>query len=151
MAHIIPDSTYIRRGKNSISDLLLHAQEKKIDHILIVTSKKGYVNQINLYENKKDGFEQDPYFLRIFEFLDPRMFNQEKLNHRGPLSTSLETRSENPELVDLLDKYFLIDFSVKQKLWLMLDNKEHSTYLAIFDSVTMSRISMIKLQVKKRT
>ncbi len=151
LRHIIPNAKYIPRGRKNISDIINQSQDIDAEHIIIISSKQGVSNQMNFYEFINGGFEQDELFIRIFEYIDPKIFNHKKINHRGPLSTSNAVRSEDPELIDLLQKYWKIDLNNKKKLWMMLDKKEYSSYISIMDSTSMQRLAMLKIQVRKRS
>lgn len=148
---VIPDSAYITRGKRNISQIISYAIENGFVQILIIGSREGYVDQINFYDRIGDTFDHNPLFIKIYEFIDPKIFNQSKIIFHGPLSTSLETRAENPELIDLLGKYFKLQFSEKSKLWMMLDDKTKYSYIQMIDATNMRRFALLKLSVKKRT
>ena len=148
---VISNSNYITRGKNNIAQIISQSLKQNFDKILIICSKEGYVDQLNFYDRVGNSFEHNPFFIKIYEFSDPKIFNQKDIIFHGPLSTSLETRVENPELLDLLEKYFNITFSEKSKLWLMLDNKGNYSYIQMVDATNMKRFALLKLSVKKRS
>ncbi|MCY3412550.1 MAG: hypothetical protein INQ03_13005 [Candidatus Heimdallarchaeota archaeon] len=150
LQHVIPSSSYLARGKQTVSQLILNAEKQNVDKILIISSKGNTVNQINFYERSGGGYHQDAFFLRILDFIDPRIFNQQ-LKTKGPMSTSFEVRAKDPELIALFEKYFELQVGTKTALWFMVDFQSHSNEIMILDAITMNRLAQLRIQVKKRS
>ncbi|MHA2171641.1 MAG: hypothetical protein ACXAB7_17265 [Candidatus Kariarchaeaceae archaeon] len=145
--HIIPRSILIRRGSSNEQMLHEEAVASNSDYLLIVTSKGNRLNHIIIKEVKENKLVELPLQMRFLQYIDPKIFGFKQLPARGPLSTTRESRQHYPELVDFMEKYFLIEINQKNPLWLMIDKNERRSYIQFVDALTQQKFLFAEVKL----
>lgn len=151
LSQVIPRSKYMKRGKKNLTDFFEECYKDDIVQILLIKSRGSVADRIEFYDLLNGIYIQNAEYLKILEFMDPKLFNFSHLRFDGPLSTSMETREEDPDLFKLLGEYFKVDFENKRNLWLLHDKRRNFSYIQFTDSKRMKRFAMLKLKVVNRS
>lgn len=151
LKHVIPGSILIKRGSSNELLIHKHAIESKVTHILFVYSKGNHISRLIVKKVTTKGFETIPVSLKFIQYINPKIFNWKHLPASGPLSASLKTRQYHPDLLDFMEKYFLLEFSKKTPIWLMVDINNNRTFIQFIDALTKRKIifAQIKLIIDK--
>ncbi|MHA2501363.1 MAG: hypothetical protein ACXAE3_00635 [Candidatus Kariarchaeaceae archaeon] len=147
--HILPGSRLVNRGNQSISALHQRALEEIYDYIYIIHSKHNRVDRLIVLKTYLDKLLPEGKILKINQFIDHKVLGFHKLPEKGPLSTSLEVRQLNPELMDYLETYFGVIYGEKLPLWLAVDPSEHrhTAYVVMIDAMTQKKFFYAELQL----
>jgi len=103
LEHVIPYSTYVSRGSKNNDEIIRSAIETNVEFVFICHSKGNRVTEIKFYTVEKDQLKSLDYFMKIYEFIDYKIFGWSTMPEIGPLSVSREVRNSNPEMIDILE------------------------------------------------
>lgn len=148
LEHVIPHSTYISRGSKNIEEITIAAIETKAEFIFICHSKGNKATEIKFYTIEKGQLTQLKYFLKIYEFIDYKIFGWPALPERGPLSVSREVRNTNPEMIEFFEKLFRLEVGSKTGLWLLVDAEKYEGYLQFVDALTIKPFTHLRINIK---
>ena len=148
--HIIPNSTYENRGSKNEQMLFDYALEHKAKNLLLLQSRGNLVSRVLAYEVNGSEIKQSTAYLKIYQFIDPKIYGWKDLPARGPLSISLEGRILNTPLVDFMEKYLSLQIGKKTELWLMLDISQGTTFMQFTDALTMKPFAFLRVALKQR-
>ncbi|MHA2276799.1 MAG: hypothetical protein ACXAC2_13585 [Candidatus Kariarchaeaceae archaeon] len=121
LEHVIPSAFFITRGSKNIKDITAIASENDAEFVFICSSKGNSVSEILFYAAQGDELIKLDYILKIYEYVDYKIFGWKSLPEVGPLSVSREVRNNNPELVDFFERMFRVVVGGKTSLWLLVD------------------------------
>ena len=105
LEHIIPTSTYIPRGRRNLKDLTELVIDAEAKSVYICNSKGGKLSELHFYKLENNELVKLELKLKIYDFIDYKIFGWKYPPEKGPLSLSNESRNVNPELSDFLEKY----------------------------------------------
>ena len=148
--HIIPNSTYENRGSKNEQMVFDFALERNAKFLLLLQSKGNTVSRVLTYELNGVEIQQSDSYLKIYQFIDPKIYGWKDLPARGPLSISLEGRVLDVPLVDFMEKYLSLQIGKKSELWLMLDKSQDTTFMQFTDALTMKPFAFLKVALKQR-
>jgi rRNA maturation protein Rpf1 len=149
LEHVIPESYYLSRGSKSIKEISEIATQNDVEYVFICSSKGSMVSEILFYVLQGEGLNRLDYKLKIYEYVDYKIFGWKSLPEKGPLSVSREIRNSNPELIDFLEKIFRITVGKKTSLWLLLDDNELESYLQFVDALTVKPFTHLRIRIVK--
>ncbi|OLS24459.1 MAG: hypothetical protein HeimC2_22650 [Candidatus Heimdallarchaeota archaeon LC_2] len=147
LEHIIPDSTYISRGRKNIDDITAIAIDANADLVYICNSKGGKLSELHFYKIRGSELTKLDHKIKIYDFIDYKIYGWKYLPERGPLSLSNESRNVNPELSNFLEQYFRIVIGDKTPLWLLFDSKNKDAYLQFIDALTLRTFTYLRIRL----
>lgn len=147
LEHIIPNSKYFPRGRKNIGELTEIAAENKIGFVYICHSKGSKISELHFY--KLQGFElvKLENKLKIYDFIDYKIYGWKNLPERGPLSLSRESSNMNPDLSNFFEKYFGVIIGDKTPLWLLFDSQNKDAYLQFVDALTVKAFTYLRVRL----
>lgn len=150
LRHITPHSTYFKRGRTNIDQLIQFALADNFEYIVLIHSRGNQASQINVHSRKGETYILENHYIEIFEFIDPKIFNFGRLPAKGPLSCPSPTRNLNPDLVGFFEKYFSLSVTnhEKNELWFVLDVNSNLNYIQFIDALTQKRFAMLTVKYR---
>jgi len=152
LRHVLPNTLLINRGNYSIAELHVKSMEELCDYVYMITSKEDRVNHLWIYKIYADKLQEEGPVLKFNQYIDHKIYGFASLPEHGPLSTSLITRSQSPELIDYFQQYWFLELGKKNPLWLAIDTAEHrrTTYVSLIDALTQRKFFYAELQLLDR-
>ncbi len=150
LGHILPESLLYSRGANNEKQIHDVALRNNTNHIIFVHSKRDTMPVLIIKNVTKNKLIQEKYQLEFLQYIDPKILNWTRLPASGPLSTTLETRQQDPKLVDFLEKYLMIVFNKKNSLWLVMDINNNRRYIQFIDAITMRKFLFAEVRLITR-
>ena len=151
LEHVIPVATYIPRGSKNIDEILNISLEANAEYVFICHSKGNKITEIKFYTIVKNQLELLEQSIRIYEYIDYKIFGWKAMPERGPLSVSREVRNNNPEIIDFLEKMFRIVVGSKTELWLLVDIVRNEGYLQFVDALTIKPFTHLRISIKSKS
>ncbi|MCE7734679.1 MAG: hypothetical protein GPJ54_07375 [Candidatus Heimdallarchaeota archaeon] len=151
LEHVIPFSTYIPRGSKNIDEILMVALETRAEYVIICHSKGNKVTEIKFYTIVKNQLKLLERSMRIYEYIDYKIFGWKSMPEKGPLSVSREVRNNNPEIIDFFEKMFRIVVGSKTELWLLVDAVKNEGYLQFVDALTIKPFTHLRISIKSKS
>lgn len=152
LGHIIPNSTYITRGKKTFNEILDLGFEKQAEFILILNNHRNRIGRIHVVERQKQTYKVVSEYLEIMQFIDHKIFGFQKIPARGPISCPVHTSHYQPKIYSFFEKYFRLQYNVKTDVWLMADQqddqdkKNHPLLIHLQDALSQKRFAMFKVR-----
>jgi len=149
LRHILPQAIILNRGNYSLPELHIRALEEDCEYIYMIYSKANLVDKLIVYHVSPEEVNQEGLILKFNQYIDHKIFGFHSLPEQGPLSTSLETRALDQELIDWFTKYWYLELGKKNALWLALDHAEHkrTSYVSLIDALTQKKFFYAELQL----
>lgn len=151
LEHVIPFATYIPRGSKNINDILMISIEMKAEYVFICHSKGNKVTEIKFYTIEKNQLKLLEKSMRIYEYIDYKIFGWKEMPETGPLSVSREVRNNNPDIIDFLERMFRIVVGRKTELWLLVDVVKNNGYLQFVDALTIKPFTHLRISIKSKS
>ena len=85
--------------------------------------------------------------MKIYEFIDYKIYGWKYLPEQGPLSLSRESSNANPILSNFLEKYFRIVIGDKTPLWVLFDGQSNDVYLQFVDALTVKTFTYLRIRL----
>ena len=148
LEHIIPNATYIPRGSKNIDEILLISLEADAEYIFVCHSKGNKVTEIKFYLIVEDQLKLLDRYMKIYEYIDYKIFGWPTMPEKGPLSVSREVRNVNPEIIDFMEKMFRLEVGLKTRLWLLVDTDKYEGYLQFVDALTVKPFTHLRISIK---
>lgn len=151
LEHVIPFSTYIPRGSKNIDEILMISLEAKAEYVFICHSKGNKITEIKFYNIVKNQLELLEQSMKIYEYIDYKIFGWKTMPETAPLSVSREVRNNNPEIIDFLERMFRIVVGRKTGLWLLVDFVKNDGYLQFVDALTIKPFTHLRISIKSKS
>ena len=151
LEHVIPFATYIPRGSKNINEILMISIEMKAEYVFICHSKGNKITEVKFYTIVKNQLELLEQTLKIYEYIDYKIFGWKTMPETGPLSVSREVRNNNPEIIDFLEKMFRIVVGSKTELWVLVDVVKLDGYLQFVDALTIKPFTHLRISIKSKS
>ena len=149
LRHILSNTIIINRGNSSLDDLFQKAVDENCNFIYMIHSKENRLDKLVIYKITKNEAIPERLILKFNQYIDHKIYGFHSLPESGPVSTSLETRALDPELIDYFCKYWEVELGKKNTLWLALDEAEHkrTSYISLVDALTQKKFFYAELQL----
>ncbi len=147
LEHVIPNSKYFPRGRKNIEELTEIALDNNVGSVYICHSKGSKLSELHFYELQGMKLVKQENRLKIYDFIDYKIYGWKNLPERGPLSLSRESRNVNPELSNFFEKYFKVLIGDKTPLWLLFDSQNKDAYLQFVDALTVRPFTYLRIRL----
>jgi len=151
LEHIIPFATYVPRGSKNIDEILMISLEVNAEYVFICHSKGNKITQIKFYTIVNNQLELLDQSMKIYEYIDYKIFGWSAMPEIGPLSVSREVRNNNPEIIDFFEKMFRIVVGNKTELWLLVDVVKNEGYLQFVEALTIKPFTHLRISIKSKS